>query len=138
MSESTLKVLLAVVLMFHGVGHGLGILSAVGVKFTRTQSADSAVLENILGERANRIIGLCVWVIVAVCFILSGLGLLGFGLKGMWQPLAIFASILSLLGLVFYWNAFPLLFPHKIGAIAVDTGTIVCLLWLKWPSNIVT
>lgn len=138
MSDSTLRILLAVVLIFHGIGHGLGILSTIGIKLSRTQSSDSVILRNFLGEKTIRTVAFCIWVIVILCYIYAGTGLLGLGLsEGYWQPAAIFASILSILGLIFYWNAFPLLFPHKIGAVAVDIGTIVCLVWLKWPSSLI-
>ena len=138
MSDSTLRVLLAMVLILHGIGHGLGILSTFGLKLSRTQSSHSPILNNLLGDSIANGVGLVLWVVLLVVFVVAGIGLLGYGFTAQWQTIAIFASILSLIGLFFYWNAFPLLFPHKIGAIAADIGTIVCLVWLKWPSIIVT
>ena len=138
MSDSSLRVLLAIVLMFHGIGHGLGILSTMGVKLTGTQSSSSAILGKFIDDKPVKIIAFCLWAVVLICFVIAGLGILGIDLPKMeWQPIAIFASLLSLLGLVLYWNAFPLLFPHKMGAIAVDVGVLICLIWLKWPAGLV-
>ena len=41
MPTSTLRILIAVVLMAHGIGHSLGVLPPLGVHLTETHSARS-------------------------------------------------------------------------------------------------
>jgi hypothetical protein len=53
----------------------------------------------------------------------------------MWRTLAIWSSVISLVAIALFWNAFVALFPNKIGAIAVDVATLVALLWASWPTE---
>ena len=53
----------------------------------------------------------------------------------LWRPLAIVSAIISLIALGLFWNAFVSFFPNKVGSIAVNITTLVCLLWLNWPSE---
>jgi hypothetical protein len=52
-----------------------------------------------------------------------------------WRMLAIVSAVVSLIALVLFWNAFIYLFPHKVGAIAVNVAVLVGLLWANWPSE---
>ncbi|MGD8398217.1 MAG: hypothetical protein PVG11_05120, partial [Anaerolineae bacterium] len=52
-----------------------------------------------------------------------------------WRTLAVASSVISLVALLLYWDALIFLFPHKVGALAVNVATLVCLLVLSWPSE---
>jgi hypothetical protein len=52
-----------------------------------------------------------------------------------WRTLAIVSAVVSLVALALFWNAFIYLFPHKVGAIAVNVAVLVGLLWANWPSE---
>ncbi len=53
----------------------------------------------------------------------------------MWRPLALWSSVISLIAIFLFWNAFVTLFPNKIGAIAVDVATMMALIWASWPTE---
>jgi len=132
MSESLLRVVVAVVLILHGVGHLLAIFPIVGKKLSQTHSADSWLFTRLLGDTGARIIGVVIWLIACIGFIGAGLGLLGWLVPSeLWPALATWASIFSLLGLGLFWNAFPFLFPNKLGVIIIDVAVLVYLLWLR-------
>jgi hypothetical protein len=52
-----------------------------------------------------------------------------------WRTLAVAAAVISLVAIALYWNALILLFPHKVGAIAVNVATLVGLLAANWPTE---
>lgn len=135
MSAVTLRVVAASLLIFHGVGHALGVLPAFGVTLGRTHAAGSWLISGPTGTAGVRELGFVLWVVTLLGFVAAGLGLLGWLVpQAWWQGLAITSAILSLLTLALFWSGLPLLFPHKIGAIAVNLAVLVCLLWLRWPS----
>jgi len=39
-----------------------------------------------------------------------------------WRPLSVVCAAISLIGLALYWQAFPKLFPNKIGSIGVNVA----------------
>ena len=41
-----------------------------------------------------------------------------------------------MLALVFFWWGLPFLLLHEIGAIAVNLAVFVCILWLRWPAQL--
>jgi hypothetical protein len=45
------------------------------------------------------------------------------------------SAVISLVAILLYWNALILLFPHKIGALAVNIAVLICLLALNWPAE---
>jgi hypothetical protein len=49
--------------------------------------------------------------------------------------LATVSALISLVALLLYWNALIFFFPHKVGALAVNIATLVCLLVLNWPAE---
>jgi hypothetical protein len=138
MSLPTLRILIAVVLIAHGLGHALGMMSAAGLELTQFHSSKSWLRTGILGSKAGRVIEFLIFISALLGFAGGGLGLLGWQVpQEMWQQLTVVAAILSLVGLVLFPHAFPTLFPNVAGALAVDIAVLVCLLWLKWPPGLV-
>jgi hypothetical protein len=71
-----------------------------------------------------------------VGFLAAALGLMGWLVPhDSWRTLAIVSAVISLIALALFWNAFVSFIPNKLGAIAVDIATLVCLLGLNWPSE---
>jgi hypothetical protein len=139
MPTSTLRILIAIVLIAHGIGHGLGVLPPLGVRLTKTHSARSWLFSRLLGDTGARIISGAIWLLAMVAFIAAGLGLLAWLVpQNLWQPLAIGGAALSLVGLLLFWNAFPTPFPNNVAIIAVNVAILVSLLWLRWPPSIVS
>jgi hypothetical protein len=137
-SPQALRTLIAIVFLVHGVGHVMGILPAVGLIKSKTWHSRSWLFTRILGDAGGRAISVVTWLVAAVGFIAAGLGLLGWLVPPEpWRTLAVVSAIVSLLGLVFFWNAFASFFPNKVGAIAVDVATLVAILWAHWPPEAV-
>jgi hypothetical protein len=145
MSGTTLRILITLVLLVHGVGHVMGTMPALGLLdderrsgqgWLKNWSSRSWLLTDLLGDTAARV----------VCVILYGAALIGFlgaalGLAGWlvphdwWRTLVVVSAGISLVAIALYWNALILLFPHKVGALAVNVATLVCLLVLNWPTE---
>ena len=126
------RIVLAVILLLHGVGHGLGLLPLFGKRLSPSHSADSWVLGPMLGESRARLVGAAVWAMVIALFTVAALGAMGLFLPGQWHQIAAAASILSLAGLALFWNALPLLFPNKVGVLIVDLGVLAWVFRGAW------
>ena len=144
MSGSTLRFTIAGVLFFHGIGHLMGVIPALGLIRTgesspaafRNWSSRSWLLTNLLGDTAASIVCGLLFAAGFVCTVGAGLSLIGWLLPHQgWRTLALAAAVVSLVAVALYWNALMLLFPHKVGALSVDITILVCLLWLNWPSE---
>lgn len=122
-------------LILHGIGHVLGVLAATSLG-NDSWNARSWLLSDPLGDGAAKAINVVLWVIGFVVFVLAGLALLGIGfLESWWKPLAVAGAVLSLATLTLFWNAFPVLFPNKVGAIAVNLAALIGILIADWPTE---
>ena len=132
MSATAMRNLFAIVLIVHGVGHGLGVLSVFGMKLSRTHTASSWLLSPVLGDAATRGVAFVLWLLAALGFIAAGLAHFGwFFPQSAWQALALAATVVSCVALILFWYGLPLLFPHRIGAVAVNAAVIVYLVLLR-------
>jgi hypothetical protein len=137
MSDQLVRVIVAVVLLVHGAGHVLGVLPAFGITLGRTQAAGSWLFTDGTGVAGGREMGFVLWAVTLVGFVAAGLALLGWLLpQSWWQGLAIASAVLSTLVVAAFWWGLPFLFPHKLGAMAVNAAVFVCLLWLRWPPQL--
>jgi hypothetical protein len=144
MSGTVLRAILALVFAFHGVGHAMGVIPALRIinlegtdqGWLRQWSSRSWLLTDPLGDGASRLLCAALYLLALVGFVAAALAVAGWLLPhDWWRPLAIVSSVLSLVALALYWNALIFLFPHKVGALAVNITTLVCLLALNWPSE---
>jgi hypothetical protein len=136
MSDQTLRIIVPLALILHGIGHWMGLLTAAGVIKTDSWNARSWLLTDLLGDTTTRILALAIWAIVCVGFLAAGAGAWGWSVTaGSWRTIAVVCAVLSLVGLFFFWNAFASLFPNKIGAIAINVIALVGILIADWPST---
>jgi len=126
------RIVIAVVLLAHGIGHSLGLFPALSLAKTKQWTDHSWLLTDFIGESAARWFGVILW--LAAMFGSIGAALGFYGIQEWWRSLAIASAIISLAGLALYRNAFPSL-VNKIGAIAVDVIILVALLWARWPAS---
>lgn len=136
MSPKVLQIAVPLVLILHGVGHIMGVLTAAGVFSTETWHSRSWLLTDLLGDPAARVIALVLWVVTVVGFIAAGAGAFGWSVTaGSWRTITVVMAVISLVALALYWNAFASLFPNKIGSIAVNITALVGILAMNWPST---
>jgi len=136
MSDQTIRIIVPLALIIHGIGHWMGILTATGVIKTDSWNTRSWLLTDPLGDTTARMIALVIWAVAFVGFLAAGAGAWGWSVtEGSWRTIAVVCSIISLAGLFFFWNAFATLFPNKIGAIAINVIALVGILIADWPST---
>ena len=144
MSGTTLRLIIAGVICFHGIGHLMGVIPALRLIPINDSSPDwlkgwssrSWLLTNLLGNSVANVICAILFAAGFIGFIGTGLSLLGWLVPhAWWRSLAVVTAVLSLVTLALYWNGLMLFFPHKAGAISVDVATLVCLLWANWPTE---
>ena len=119
MTSNTVKLLVFLTLLVHGIGHLQGVVSGLGVQFREKSSTQSWLLKNS-SEGVNRIICLILYLGAAVFGILAALSFKDVTLShSLWQAFALTAAILSTLCLVIFPSALAMFF-NKVGAIAVN------------------
>ena len=121
-------IVIAAVFIIHGIGHGMGILPFRGKKLSESHSADSRILGPLIGDGPSRVVGVVIWGLVMAGFLLAAAGHLGWVVPDHWRQIAAVSAIFSLAGLALFWNAFPFLFPNKVGVILVDAGVLAWVL----------
>jgi hypothetical protein len=129
------KLVIAVVLLAHGIGHSLGLLQMFDVATVNPAwRGDSWILSGPLGTTVTQAVGIVVWVGAIVGFGVAAAIAIGWLPAAWFEPVAIVSSVLSLMGIALFPMAFPTM--STIGALAVDVGLLAAL-WLHWlPSEI--
>jgi hypothetical protein len=139
MSASTLRILIALFLIAHGLVHySLTTVPVPAPGALRTPffpswwrtDVDSNWLASLIGLPDNlvRTFGWLLWVALLVAFALGGLGLIGVpGLNSIWQTLLIFGSVISLILLAFYWH------PWLVLGVLINLVVMVCI-WRQLPA----
>ena len=144
MSGTALRAIIAFVFAFHGMGHTMGIIPALGIinvqgssqGWLKNWSSHSWLLTGLLGDTVSRILCTLLYGAALIGFLGAALALLGWGIPhDWWRTLSIVSAIISLVALILFWNALIFLFPHKVGALAVNVAALVCLIALNWPAE---
>jgi hypothetical protein len=130
-----LKIVIALVLVAHGIGHSMGILGAFKVATVNPAwQGDSWILGDLVPS-ASQTIGTALWALALVGFVMLGAIVMGWLPAAWWLPLAIASSVASLLGVLLFPIAFPAF--STLGAVAVDLAVLVATLWYGWtPSDL--
>jgi len=135
MNPKTLRVIIAVLLFVHAIGHGQGIVASLGLLNSETWNVRSWLFDSLIGEKNSRILATILFTICVLGFLATAFSFLGIGIPhDIWRTLAIIFAIPSVISLIAYWNAFAMFF-NKVGAIGVNGWILIGLLLLKWPSE---
>jgi len=134
MSTRTIKLLVFITLLVHGIGHFQGVIGSLGVKLKGNNSYVSWLLK-ALGEHTNRTICLFLHLSAAILGIMTALSIMGILFPtSSWQSLALFTAVFSTLCLILFPNALAMFF-NKVGAILVNLIIYYSvLLQGNWPS----
>lgn len=121
------RIVLGIVLIGHGFGHVLGVLAPwLGDEQWSLRSW-------LLADPTPEWIGMVVYAIVAVLFVLAGLAAMGLVVpEHNLRWLTEIAAVISLLALLFWWYAFPSMWSN-VGAIIVNVVVLVGALPQRRP-----
>jgi hypothetical protein len=129
MSNDILRIILAIIVGAHGIGHILFLAPSLGLA-DWGQSTQSWLLTNALGDSLTRLIGAAIWLVGMLGFCAATIGI--FTQTEWWRSLAVISSIISIVGLVLFW-ANPA-GSSAFFAFAFDAAVLVALLVFRWPS----
>jgi hypothetical protein len=125
------KVVIAIVLLAHGIGHSMGLLQVFKVAAVNPEwHGDSWLLTGPVGITATHVIGGVLWTGAIVGFAALAATVLGWLPAAWFPPLAIGSAVASLLGVLLFPIAFPVM--STIGALAVDVAVLGAAIWLHW------
>ena len=119
------KILTAVFLALHGLGHTM-ILFPAAAKCKET----SWLLSRPLGEKTARWLVTGIWLLACLGFIAAALGVYGILVPpSAWRALAVISSFISIAGVSLSLRSYPV-----VQAIIADILIIGALLILRWPT----
>ena len=126
-----IKIVIALVLLAHGIGHSMGLLGIFNVaKPNPAWHGDSWLLTRPVGPTAAHLVGGVLWTAAIVGFAGVAAVVVGWLPASWWVPLAVGSCAASLAGIVFYPIAFPTF--STVGALAVDAAVLIAVLWYQW------
>ena len=136
MTTKTLKLIVFITLLVHGIGHFQGVVGSLGVKFNNSASYVSWLLKG-LGESTNRSICLVLYLITTILGIATALSFKGFLIPdSLWTMLALLTAFGSTACLILFPNALAMFF-NKAGAVAVNLIIFYSILFNgNWPAAI--
>jgi hypothetical protein len=135
MSPQLIKVLIPVVLLLHGLGHGgaIGALIAIdrGLASGKWLSARSWLFPK-LNPQAAKAVAITFWVLSLLGFVAAALSFWGILIPGdIWRQLALITAFVSFAGIAIFWGRWPMF--NTLAAQAVNLAVIITQLWLHWP-----
>ena len=136
MTNKTVKLLVLIALLVHGIGHMQGVISGMGVKLTSNTGHISWLLKG-MGTTPNRILCIILYLGAAITAILAGLAFKDVLLpESTWQILALIAAFFSTASLLLFPNALAMFF-NKAGAIGVNLIIYYSILFHgNWPTAV--
>jgi hypothetical protein len=125
------KILVAVVLFAHGIGHVLGPLQVFKVTAAEpTWNGDSWLLTGVTGQTVSNAIGLALWVAAMIGFVAAAAIVMGWLPASWWVPLAVGSSVVSLVAIALFPTAFPT--TSTVAAGGRRRCVLIGVLGLKW------
>jgi len=125
-----MTMLIAVVVLAHGVGHILFLGPALRVVAWADQTSHSWLLTAALGDGPSRAIASLVWSAAIVLFVA---GVAGYVTDAAWRRAAtVIAALVSLVGIVVFWDGLAM--PSAVFALIADLTILAALLIAHWPA----
>jgi hypothetical protein len=126
-----IRIVIALVLLAHGIGHSMGLLQMLKVSVVNPGwQGDSWLLTGSAGTTITQVVGIGLWSAAIVGFAALAGTVVGWLPAAWFTPLAIAAPLASLAGLFL----FPLAFPafSTLGALVVDVAVLLAAVWYHW------
>lgn len=138
MSNDMIRNLLAGILLVHGLGHGGALAALAWIKMRPGDdtgawlAARSWLVPSLPAATATALAG-GFWIVSLIGFVAAALSFWGvFVPPDLWRPLALAASLVSLVGITLFFGTWPPF--NTAAALAVNAAVIVTQLWLRWPT----
>jgi hypothetical protein len=125
------KIVLAVILVAHGIGHSMGLLQLFRIATINPEwHGDSWLLTGGIGTTLAQAAGALFWIVAMVGFVAIGGVVVGWLPASWWGTLAVLSAAASIGGLVLFPMAFP---PFSsVAALVVDAVLLAAVLVLHW------
>jgi len=140
MTNQTIKVLIAGMLLIHGFGH-FGAFMAIAVNWTNHGTATGAWLPArswlfpSLPAPSATMAASIFWILSLIGFVATALSFWGILMPGeIWRQLAIASAIISILGIVLFIGIWPTF--NTLAALGVNIAVLVTQIWLHWPPHV--
>jgi hypothetical protein len=126
-----LRILIALILVAHGVGHSMGLLAVFRVATVNPAwDGSSWLLTGPTGKMATQAVAVLLWTAAIVGFTALAAVVLGWLPSAWFTPLAVGSAVVSLVSLLLFPAAFP---PFStIGALVVDLAVLGAVGWYHW------
>jgi hypothetical protein len=141
MSDQTIKLIAAGVLLLHGLGHGgaLGALAWIrlrpGSSTGAWHAARSWLVPTLPADSATTLAS-ALWILSLVGFVIAAMSFWGVVIPGsVWRPLAVASALVSIAGITLFFGTWPMF--NTLAALAVNVAVLAAVLWLRWPSDVV-
>jgi hypothetical protein len=126
-----LKIMLALILLAHGIGHSLGLLQVFRITTVNPEwHGDSWLLTAPLGTGIAQAIGVVCWTAAIVGFAAAAAVVVGWLPASWWAPLALGSALASIAGLALFPVAFPPV--SSVAALGVDLAVLAAVLVVHW------
>ena len=137
MSDQIIKLVIAAVLLLHGLGHGgaLGALIWVerlsGTNTSGWLAARSWLFPSLSVSAAITTASIF-WVVSLIGFVATALSFWGLLVPAeAWRPLAVASAIVSILGITLFFGTWPMF--NTLAALGVNVAVLITQLWTHWP-----
>ena len=137
MSDQTIRRLVAVVLLLHGLGHGGALGALIWIRFrlgdaTNGWLAARSWLFHSLPSTTTTTVASTFWVISLIGFVAAAMSFWGILIPGdVWRQLAVASAFVSVIGIVLFFGTWPAF--NTTAALAVNIAVLVTQLWIRWP-----
>ena len=139
MSDQTVKLIAAGVLLLHGLGHGGAFGALAWIRFrpgtpTGYWVTARSWLAPSLPANTARTLASAFWIASLVGFVVAAMSFWSFLIPaGVWRPLAVASAIVSTAGITVFFGTWPRF--NTFAALAVNVAVLAAVLWLSWPSE---
>ncbi|NPD87749.1 MAG: hypothetical protein HGN29_03450 [Asgard group archaeon] len=132
-----LHILFGILLIIHGL---VFFMFLIYIKLPEEEgyfgwSRKSWLLDRFLDEKIVKIVGIVLWILVMVGFVVSGIVILS--KNESWRIIDIITSFISLFAFAFFWNELKPKPKYFILGPIIAIVNIITLLIDKWPSDII-